>query len=128
MLYQLYFHHVLPLIGRLVSGHRTAYQYLPDRSRIFPSRRSWREDGSGRVHEGELVEPVVRSRRDPRRRASPKWKKVSLDNISQFLSAIDRIGELARISEPVKARLELCEIADRVMKQPGGGNALSSRT
>ncbi len=28
-LYQLYFHHVLPLIGRLISGHRTAYQYLP---------------------------------------------------------------------------------------------------
>src|SRR5467141_308776 len=49
---------------------------------------------------------------------------MSLDNISQFLSAIDRAGELTRISEPVKARLELCEIADRVMKQPGGGNAL----
>ena len=49
---------------------------------------------------------------------------MSLDTISQFLSAIDRAGELARISEPVKARLELCEIADRVMKQPGGGKAL----
>jgi 4-hydroxy-3-polyprenylbenzoate decarboxylase len=49
---------------------------------------------------------------------------VSLDNISQFLSAIDRAGELTRITEPVKARLELCEIADRVMKQPRGGNAL----
>jgi 4-hydroxy-3-polyprenylbenzoate decarboxylase len=49
---------------------------------------------------------------------------VSLDTISQFLSAIDRAGELARISEPVKARLEICEIADRVMKQPGGGKAL----
>ena len=49
---------------------------------------------------------------------------MSLDNISQFLSAIDRAGELARIAEPVKARLEICEIADRVMKQPGGGKAL----
>jgi 4-hydroxy-3-polyprenylbenzoate decarboxylase len=49
---------------------------------------------------------------------------MSLDNISQFLSAIDRAGELARISEPVKARLELCEIADRVMKLRGGGPAL----
>ena len=49
---------------------------------------------------------------------------MSIDNISQFLSAIDRIGELARVAEPVKARLELCEIADRVMKQPGGGKAL----
>ena len=49
---------------------------------------------------------------------------MSLDNISQFLSAIDRVGELARITEPVKAKLELAEIADRVMKQPGGGKAL----
>jgi 4-hydroxy-3-polyprenylbenzoate decarboxylase len=49
---------------------------------------------------------------------------VSLDNISQFLSAIDRAGEMVRIKEPVRARLELCEIADRVMKQAGGGKAL----
>ena len=49
---------------------------------------------------------------------------MSIDNISQFLSAIDRVGELSRVTESVKARLELCEIADRVMKQPGGGNAL----
>ena len=49
---------------------------------------------------------------------------MSLDNISQFLSAIDRAGELVRIKEPVQAKLELCEIADRVMKQPGGGQAL----
>src|SRR5687768_2746525 len=49
---------------------------------------------------------------------------VSLDTLSQFIEAIDKAGELARIREPVKARLELCEIADRVMKQPGGGKAL----
>ncbi|HKR08394.1 MAG TPA: menaquinone biosynthesis decarboxylase [Gemmatimonadaceae bacterium] len=49
---------------------------------------------------------------------------MSLDNIAQFLSAIDRAGELARISEPVRAKLELAEIADRVMKQAGGGKAL----
>ena len=35
-LYQLYFHHVLPLIGRWVSGHRTAYQYLPRSVVNFP--------------------------------------------------------------------------------------------
>ncbi|MFL5593671.1 MAG: ubiquinone/menaquinone biosynthesis methyltransferase [Gemmatimonadaceae bacterium] len=35
-LYQLYFHHVLPLIGRLISGHRTAYQYLPRSVANFP--------------------------------------------------------------------------------------------
>src|SRR3954464_10303380 len=36
MLYQLYFHHVLPLIGRLISGHQTAYQYLPRSVANFP--------------------------------------------------------------------------------------------
>ncbi|MDP9204560.1 MAG: ubiquinone/menaquinone biosynthesis methyltransferase, partial [Gemmatimonadota bacterium] len=35
-LYQLYFHHVLPLLGRLISGHRTAYQYLPRSVANFP--------------------------------------------------------------------------------------------
>jgi demethylmenaquinone methyltransferase/2-methoxy-6-polyprenyl-1,4-benzoquinol methylase len=35
-LYQLYFHHILPLIGRMVSGHRTAYQYLPRSVANFP--------------------------------------------------------------------------------------------
>ncbi len=49
---------------------------------------------------------------------------MTLDNISQFLSAIDRVGELARITEPVRAKLELAEIADRVMKHQGGGKAL----
>jgi demethylmenaquinone methyltransferase/2-methoxy-6-polyprenyl-1,4-benzoquinol methylase len=36
VLYQTYFHYVLPLIGRLVSGHRTAYQYLPRSVANFP--------------------------------------------------------------------------------------------
>ncbi|HEV7388584.1 MAG TPA: ubiquinone/menaquinone biosynthesis methyltransferase [Gemmatimonadaceae bacterium] len=35
-LYQWYFHHVLPMIGRAVSGHRTAYQYLPRSVANFP--------------------------------------------------------------------------------------------
>ena len=35
-LYQLYFHHVLPLIGRVISGHRTAYKYLPRSVANFP--------------------------------------------------------------------------------------------
>lgn len=35
--YQLYFHHVLPLIGGLVSGHRTAYRYLPRSVASFPA-------------------------------------------------------------------------------------------
>jgi demethylmenaquinone methyltransferase / 2-methoxy-6-polyprenyl-1,4-benzoquinol methylase len=34
--YQFYFHSVLPTIGRLVSGHRTAYTYLPKSVAHFP--------------------------------------------------------------------------------------------
>ena len=49
---------------------------------------------------------------------------MSLDTLQEFIAAIERAGELRRISEPVRVHLELCEIADRVMKQPGGGPAL----
>jgi demethylmenaquinone methyltransferase/2-methoxy-6-polyprenyl-1,4-benzoquinol methylase len=34
--YLLYFHHVLPLIGGIISGHRTAYRYLPQSVAHFP--------------------------------------------------------------------------------------------
>ena len=37
-LYYLYFLHVLPLIGRLVSGDPEAYRYLPDSVLSFPER------------------------------------------------------------------------------------------
>ena len=49
---------------------------------------------------------------------------MALDNLREFIKAIDGIGELARIIHPVRARLEIAEIADRVMKSPGGGVAL----
>jgi demethylmenaquinone methyltransferase/2-methoxy-6-polyprenyl-1,4-benzoquinol methylase len=35
-IYHLYFHHVLPLVGGLLSGHRTAYRYLPASVANFP--------------------------------------------------------------------------------------------
>lgn len=35
--YQLYFNHVLPAIGGVISGHRTAYRYLPQSVANFPS-------------------------------------------------------------------------------------------
>jgi demethylmenaquinone methyltransferase/2-methoxy-6-polyprenyl-1,4-benzoquinol methylase len=35
--YHFYFHHLLPLIGGLISGHRTAYRYLPKSVAHFPS-------------------------------------------------------------------------------------------
>lgn len=34
--YQLYFNEVLPAVGGLVSGHRTAYRYLPRSVANFP--------------------------------------------------------------------------------------------
>ena len=34
--YHLYFHHVLPLVGAMVSGHGTAYRYLPRSVANFP--------------------------------------------------------------------------------------------
>ena len=49
---------------------------------------------------------------------------MSLDTLGDFIAAIETAGELRRIRQPVAARLELCEIADRVMKQPSGGPAL----
>jgi demethylmenaquinone methyltransferase/2-methoxy-6-polyprenyl-1,4-benzoquinol methylase len=35
-LYLFYFHHILPRIGGAISGHPTAYQYLPDSVAHFP--------------------------------------------------------------------------------------------
>jgi 4-hydroxy-3-polyprenylbenzoate decarboxylase len=49
---------------------------------------------------------------------------MPLNSLREFVSAIDEQGELVRISYPVRARLEIAEIADRVMKRPGGGPAL----
>jgi 4-hydroxy-3-polyprenylbenzoate decarboxylase len=49
---------------------------------------------------------------------------MALNNLRDFIKAIDRIDELVRVTHPVRARLEIAEIADRVMKSPGGGPAL----
>jgi demethylmenaquinone methyltransferase/2-methoxy-6-polyprenyl-1,4-benzoquinol methylase len=35
-LYLFYFHRVLPVVGGMISGHRTAYRYLPESVRNFP--------------------------------------------------------------------------------------------
>jgi 4-hydroxy-3-polyprenylbenzoate decarboxylase len=43
---------------------------------------------------------------------------------SEFVGALDRGGELIRISEPIATELEITEMADRQMKAPGGGKAL----
>ena len=49
---------------------------------------------------------------------------MSLDSLRDFVTALERAGELVHITHPVSVNLELCEIADRVMKSPGGGPAL----
>lgn len=36
-LYHLYFHYVLPVVGGIVSGHRSAYRYLPASVAQFPA-------------------------------------------------------------------------------------------
>jgi demethylmenaquinone methyltransferase/2-methoxy-6-polyprenyl-1,4-benzoquinol methylase len=36
-LYHLYFHHLLPFVGGAISGHRTAYRYLPRSVAHFPA-------------------------------------------------------------------------------------------
>jgi len=42
---------------------------------------------------------------------------VTFDSLREFVDALDGAGELVRVTAPVSLDLELCEIADRVMKQ-----------
>jgi 4-hydroxy-3-polyprenylbenzoate decarboxylase len=49
---------------------------------------------------------------------------MALDSLADFLGAIDAAGELVRVREPVRTRLEIAEIADRCMKSRDGGPAL----
>jgi demethylmenaquinone methyltransferase/2-methoxy-6-polyprenyl-1,4-benzoquinol methylase len=52
--YHLYFHHVLPFIGGIISGHRAAYRYLPRSVAHFPPERElanrMTEAGFANVH------------------------------------------------------------------------------
>jgi 4-hydroxy-3-polyprenylbenzoate decarboxylase len=49
---------------------------------------------------------------------------MTIDTLTEFVDQLDQAGELVRVRQPVSLNLELCEIADRIMKQPGGGKAL----
>jgi len=49
---------------------------------------------------------------------------MAYDSYSAFVAALEKAGELKRISVPVATELEITEIADREMKSPGGGQAL----
>ena len=58
--YQLYFNHVLPAIGGMVSGHHTAYKYLPKSVANFP-----------------IAEELARRMRDAGF-ADVKWRSLTL--------------------------------------------------
>jgi len=45
-------------------------------------------------------------------------------SFSQFLSALEKAGELKRVTIPAETDLVIAEWADREMKSPGGGKAL----
>lgn len=49
---------------------------------------------------------------------------MAYKNLQEFISLLDREGELVRIKEYVNPHLEIPEITDRVSKTPGGGKAL----
>lgn len=49
---------------------------------------------------------------------------MSFNNLREFIASLEREGELVRIDVEVDPILEITEIADRVMKSPGGGKAL----
>jgi 4-hydroxy-3-polyprenylbenzoate decarboxylase len=49
---------------------------------------------------------------------------MAYDSFAQFVQALEKAGELKRISQPVATELEITELADREMKSPGGGKAL----
>ena len=49
---------------------------------------------------------------------------MAFESLRDFVNALDRAGELKRISQPVATELEITEIADREMKSPNGGKAL----
>ncbi len=49
---------------------------------------------------------------------------MALDNLRDFLAAIEAAGELVRVRRGVSVDREITEVADRCMKSPGGGPAL----
>jgi demethylmenaquinone methyltransferase/2-methoxy-6-polyprenyl-1,4-benzoquinol methylase len=69
--YRMYFHHLLPAVGRVVSGHPTAYRYLPDSVDRFPE-------------EGELA----------RRMSAAGFDAVRWDSLSFGIAAL-HMGERA---------------------------------
>ncbi len=120
--YLWYFRQVLPRIGRMVSKHTDAYDWLPASVLAFPDPAALARRLEAAGFTGvSLAAALGRHRRDSPRHAEGL---MSLDSLAAFLAAIAARDELVRIGEPVRTHLEIAEIADRVMKRPGGGPAL----
>ncbi|HMO65100.1 MAG TPA: UbiD family decarboxylase, partial [Verrucomicrobiota bacterium] len=49
---------------------------------------------------------------------------MAFESFRDWVTHLDRAGELRRIAEPLATELEITALADREMKQPGGGKAL----
>lgn len=45
-------------------------------------------------------------------------------NLAEYVAALEKAGELIRITAPADPELEIAELTDRQAKQPGGGKAL----
>src|SRR5262245_64665146 len=45
-------------------------------------------------------------------------------DLNEFIAALDKARELARVTEPVSPDLEICAVTDRVSKSQGGGPGL----
>lgn len=50
--------------------------------------------------------------------------QTSYRNLGEFILALDRAGELKRVTVPVSADLEITQITDLASKSPGGGKAI----
>jgi 4-hydroxy-3-polyprenylbenzoate decarboxylase len=50
--------------------------------------------------------------------------KTAYRNLQDFVAALERAGELLRVTAPVSAHLEITHITDLASKNPGGGPAL----
>jgi len=46
------------------------------------------------------------------------------NDLNEFIGALDKKGELSRVTDPVSPHLEIAAVTDRVSKSPGGGPGL----
>ena len=49
---------------------------------------------------------------------------MAFDSFREWITALDRAGELIRVTQPIATELEITELADHQMKSEGGGKAL----